>query len=534
MSDEDTKITISAANDEADSKSRKKQSGLYVRPVAATSSTQGDAEEDEEDESITPRRRRSSKDRRNKKKRKSTGKKKDDVTGSDNESKDDVRATLTALANEVEDHRAQIAKLEQRITEIAQSNGIDPSEFLRSKKDVKETPPKYDDVTNPDEKGGDDSSEKDDVKFAEDSEKTNSGDDEKEEEEEENNNNNNNNNQQTSIYKAQKISKLERLTGRRESLSKIQPFLMAETPDEAMKNAQMLWSSDHLKRMYGSRPVFSDKPEKEQPSSSKRRGHRASKSSSSAALAQNALASKHTPRGSEIPTSANLEILKREAAAAKSKKKIPESNSSSVTSSITSSMTSPLGNMADVNSPSAAAISSPTSAAAAAGRRRSSSCGSNSDGSCEPAAGLVINRKVDKLNKLTGRRDSISEIVELLDPKTPDEARECAKSLYTMEALKKKLGARPTRPVSMAVVLPHAAGGKKENGEDCECEECKKRGENNGENSESSSTSSSESGSSSESSEKYNSESTAMGTSCGSDSPTTLNDGESKQVGKSK
>lgn len=515
------KITLSTGTDEAsDPKSRKKLAGLFVKPVAATSAAQGEGEDDDDDEAITPRRRRS-KDKRNKKKRKSIGKKKDDVIGSDTDSKDDVRATLASLASEIEEHRAQIAKLEQRLSEMAQANGIDPSEYLRPKK---ETPPKYDDVSG--ENG------EDDVKFGEDGEKTNSGDE---------NNNNNNNNQQTSIYKAQKISKLERLMGRRDSLSKIQPFLMAETPDEAMKNAQMLWSSDHFKRVYGSRPVFSDKPEKEQ--APKRRGHRASKSSSSAALAQNALASKHTPQGSEIPPPPTATSKEEEqpstVTAETTKKDFGEAQPHVITSSITSSITSRGVNVADIHSPSAASAASP-----AAGRRRSSSCGSNSEGSCEPAAGLMINKKVDKLNKLTGRRDSISEIVELLDPKTPDEARECAKSLYTMEALKKKLGARPTRPVSMAVVLPHA--GKKE-GEPCECEECRgaalgkkegaeneKKGKDSSSSSSSSSSTSSSTGSTSsdDDNNKYASGKPAMGTSCDSDSATTLNEVEGKPIAK--
>lgn len=500
MSDEESKITL--LSDEADGRSRKKQSGIFVKPVAATAA---DNDEEEEDETITPRRRRSSKDKRNKKKKKSSGKKKDDVSSGD-ETKDDVRSTLASLANEIEEHRAQIVKLEQKLTEIARSNNIDPSEYLKSKYDVTQgPPPSYNDaIVTPKSKNIDDVTndvklKKDNTEIINENEKSESS--ENSDIEGKNDNSNNNSQQQTSIYKAQKISKLERLTGRRDSLSKIQPFLMAETPDEAMKNAQMLWSSDHFKRMYGSRPIFDPQQQQQNGTSSntpngtvpntKRRGHRASKSTTSAVLTSKSITGHSKKNSQDLST---------------------RSRSSSSSSSIAPPDSSH-------NIPTSSAIPGSSQKARGGYRRRSSSWGSNSDGSCEPPgvhgtvqaappAGLVINRKVDKLNKLTGRRDSIGEIMELLDPKTPAEARACAQSLYSMEAMKKKLGTR-------LATVPRKGKGEDSENDILKSEKVKK----NDEGDESLS-------SSSEVSDKYHSGSADAGASYGSNSVTTLNDKE--------
>jgi len=62
----------------------------------------------------------------------------------------------------------------------------------------------------------------------------------------------------------------------------------------------------------------------------------------------------------------------------------------------------------------------------------------------ELAGGSTFGRKIEKLTRLTGRRGSISEIRGLLLPANPEEAKQCAQSLYTMEKLKKRYGERPT------------------------------------------------------------------------------------------
>jgi hypothetical protein len=51
------------------------------------------------------------------------------------------------------------------------------------------------------------------------------------------------------------MTKLERLTGRRESLEEIGPLLHAKTAEEALRNGRILRAADHLKRVYGGRPT---------------------------------------------------------------------------------------------------------------------------------------------------------------------------------------------------------------------------------------------------------------------------------------
>lgn len=510
MSEEETKILLlGGKEDDSDVKTRKK-------PTISTKQTENDVDDDS-DESTTPRRRKSSRDRKSKKKaKKSGGKKKDDASsGDENTSKEDARATLSSLASEVEEHRVQIAKLEQRITEIARANGIDPSEYIKcksdvigaqgSKCDITVTPPAE---TRKGESENSDDDAMDGVTDENSPEDSNNGDDD--------DFSNNINSQQTSIYKAQKISKLERLTGRRDSLSKIQPFLMADTPDEAMKNAQMLWSSDHLKRMYGSRPVLSDKTES---APSKHRGqHRASKSSITAVMASKVLEKNATRSTDPTTTTGELAALNIEGSSSSSSATTTTTTAAQDESKRTSKMSvTPTGLVSE---------SAKNHEIVAGGddiprRRRSSSCGSNSEGSGDhvmvggasgggggAAAGLVINKKVDKLNKLTGRRDSISEIVELLDPKTPDEARECAKSLYSMEAIKRKFGSRT------AVVVPRKGkeGMKDENNNNNNSNNDNNNSNNNNNNN----------------IHHNRNDSSPVGTSCESDLATTLSTDEKK------
>ncbi|EDR23909.1 hypothetical protein EDI_326650 [Entamoeba dispar SAW760] len=51
-----------------------------------------------------------------------------------------------------------------------------------------------------------------------------------------------------------KKDKLARLTGRRNSLEKISPFLVSETSEEAIRNGSLVLKSDHIKQKIGERP----------------------------------------------------------------------------------------------------------------------------------------------------------------------------------------------------------------------------------------------------------------------------------------
>ena len=53
---------------------------------------------------------------------------------------------------------------------------------------------------------------------------------------------------------ARRKKKLANLTGRHESIVKIEPFLVASNEEEASKNAQMIKKSDQIKKMSGARP----------------------------------------------------------------------------------------------------------------------------------------------------------------------------------------------------------------------------------------------------------------------------------------
>ncbi|EKE40641.1 hypothetical protein ENUP19_0248G0037 [Entamoeba nuttalli] len=52
--------------------------------------------------------------------------------------------------------------------------------------------------------------------------------------------------------------KLARITGRRNSLEKLSPFLYANSPEEAKRNAKMVFSSDVLKQKLGERALPGD------------------------------------------------------------------------------------------------------------------------------------------------------------------------------------------------------------------------------------------------------------------------------------
>eukprot|EP00727_Mastigamoeba_balamuthi_P012184 m51a1_g7589 hypothetical protein (80) ;mRNA; r:210825-211129 len=64
------------------------------------------------------------------------------------------------------------------------------------------------------------------------------------------------------------MSKLQQLTGRKESLGQIQGLLYAKSAQEAKKNAETLYKAENIKKHYGERPdnMVSPPPGEERPS----------------------------------------------------------------------------------------------------------------------------------------------------------------------------------------------------------------------------------------------------------------------------
>ncbi|ELP85684.1 hypothetical protein EIN_410030 [Entamoeba invadens IP1] len=52
----------------------------------------------------------------------------------------------------------------------------------------------------------------------------------------------------------QRVEKLSRMSGRRRSICKIEPFLVSKSPEGALKNGELIRKSDQLKKMTGDRP----------------------------------------------------------------------------------------------------------------------------------------------------------------------------------------------------------------------------------------------------------------------------------------
>ncbi|BFU18660.1 hypothetical protein CL6EHI_023000 [Entamoeba histolytica] len=56
-------------------------------------------------------------------------------------------------------------------------------------------------------------------------------------------------------HQSQRTEKLSKITGRHASIDKIEPFLVASTEEEAIKNGQLIRKSDQIKKMSGCRPL---------------------------------------------------------------------------------------------------------------------------------------------------------------------------------------------------------------------------------------------------------------------------------------
>ncbi len=52
--------------------------------------------------------------------------------------------------------------------------------------------------------------------------------------------------------------KLEQITGRKDSVKKLEPFLMPDTPEEAQEMGNQIEKSDRLKKVFGTRPEGKD------------------------------------------------------------------------------------------------------------------------------------------------------------------------------------------------------------------------------------------------------------------------------------
>jgi len=54
---------------------------------------------------------------------------------------------------------------------------------------------------------------------------------------------------------ANRLAKLEKLTGRKTSVRDIGPFLTPETPEEAREMGEQIERSDKIKKVFGERPA---------------------------------------------------------------------------------------------------------------------------------------------------------------------------------------------------------------------------------------------------------------------------------------
>jgi len=67
-------------------------------------------------------------------------------------------------------------------------------------------------------------------------------------------------------------------------------------------------------------------------------------------------------------------------------------------------------------------------------------------GTRPPLAPVEKSKSLEKLSRLTGRTDSLQDISDYLNPKNPDEARSMAKSIERSDKMKKVFGERPRSP----------------------------------------------------------------------------------------
>ena len=175
------------------------------------------------------------------------------------------------------------------------------------------------------------------------------------------------------------MAKLQRLTGRKMSLEEIGPLLHARTADEALRNGRLLRTADHLKRMYGGRPV------------------------NYVRVAQGPL-----------PHGAGAEGPGREQRQRLKSRSYVEFGSLKPHDGVGSDGES------DRDDAGVAVVTD-----------------------LELVGESTFGRKIEKLTRLTGRRGSLSEIRSLLLPGSAEEAKQCAQSLYTVEKIKKHYGERP-------------------------------------------------------------------------------------------
>ena len=62
----------------------------------------------------------------------------------------------------------------------------------------------------------------------------------------------------------------------------------------------------------------------------------------------------------------------------------------------------------------------------------------------------ALQRRIEKLSRITGRRPSVEEIAVLLTPENPEDAKRCADMLVVADKLRRKFGTRPVIERSMS------------------------------------------------------------------------------------
>jgi len=295
------------------------------------------------------------------------------------------------------------------------------------------------------------------------------------------------------------MNKLQKITGRKMSLEEIGPLLFANNPDEAMRNGRLI-HSDHLKRMYGGRPDYLIVPGAKDGGEDQDGDNQASVVSATSPSTAVAVEGALTPASSSEPLATNsldssspnnpppqmlndpgtTHRVRSEAELSTDSAESREMPGSKISSRQAQPPMTPtdstVGASVEIlpkpqkepeeeaprhvprrrsrSRDDPARSSAPINIQTGSKKRKSRSFFDQSlhrryesmtdeVPSMQAEKSVALGRKIDKLSKLTGRRDSLSEIRPLLESKTVEQARSNAQSLYQVEKLKKRYGDRP-------------------------------------------------------------------------------------------
>eukprot|EP00727_Mastigamoeba_balamuthi_P010715 m51a1_g6266 hypothetical protein (890) ;mRNA; r:136249-139940 len=212
------------------------------------------------------------------------------------------------------------------------------------------------------------------------------------------------------VKRSSSMVKLAQITGRKKSLSEIQLLLGASTAQEALENARLLRTAEHIKRVYGDRPLILEA-----------RGDDIRVRCSS----QPPLPEEASRPGEPAVHRHTLAIVEVPDDYCEAEEKDDEAEVE----------------CEDEGGPEATAT-----ATASAAPQEDASCSSSEAPKEAGAEGSprTPNANIDKIVKITGRKRSVTEILPLLyQASTPREAKENARLLRASEHIKRMYGDRP-------------------------------------------------------------------------------------------